>query len=64
MEATTKDILTTALRGAADAHAVHEATDLGGVYDEQWPEWYAEHMAHALGDAGYRLVESGEADEG
>jgi hypothetical protein len=60
MEATTTDLLTAALRRAADAHAVHEATELGGVYDEQWPEWYADHMTHTLVDAGYRLIGSGQ----
>jgi hypothetical protein len=35
---------------------VHEKADLGGVYDEQWPEWYAAHMAKALAAAGLRLV--------
>lgn len=43
------------LRQAADAHGVHEKEDLGGVYDEQWPEWYAQHMARTLRAAGYRL---------
>jgi hypothetical protein len=58
MEATTTDLLTTALRSAAEAHAVHEATELAGVYDEQWPEWYANHMTHALRKAGYGLIAS------
>jgi hypothetical protein len=43
------------LRQAAEAHGVHEKEDLGGVYDEQWPEWYAQHMARTLHAAGYRL---------
>ncbi|WP_285114274.1 hypothetical protein [Leifsonia sp. fls2-241-R2A-40a] len=43
------------LRQAADAHGIHEKEDLGGVYDEQWPEWYAQHMAETLRAAGYRL---------
>jgi catechol 2,3-dioxygenase-like lactoylglutathione lyase family enzyme len=25
-------------------HGVHEAADLGGVRDEQWPQWYAAYM--------------------
>lgn len=44
------------LNQAAAAHGVHEATDLAGVYDEQWPEWYAAHMTRTLTEAGYRLV--------
>jgi hypothetical protein len=43
------------LRQAAEAHGIHEKEDLGGVYDEQWPEWYAQHMATTLREAGYRL---------
>ncbi|WP_199245762.1 hypothetical protein [Leifsonia sp. AG29] len=46
------------LRQAAEAHGVHEKEDLGGVFDEQWPEWYAQHMADTLRAAGYRLVRS------
>ncbi|MFF1876759.1 hypothetical protein [Leifsonia sp. NPDC058230] len=44
------------LKQAAEAHGVHEATELGGKYDEQWPEWYAQHMTETLIAAGYRLV--------
>lgn len=25
------------------AHGVYEATELDGVYDEDWPRWYAEY---------------------
>jgi hypothetical protein len=46
------------LNQAATAHGVHEATELAGVYDEQWPEWYAAHMTRTLTEAGYRLVRS------
>jgi hypothetical protein len=28
---------------AEEAHGVYEATDLGGVYDQDWPRWYAEY---------------------
>lgn len=47
------------LKQAADAHGVHEKTELNGVYDEQWPEWYAAHMVETLRAAGYRLVRTG-----
>lgn len=46
------------LKGAAAAHGIHEKNDLGGVYDENWPQWYAEHMTKALEEAGYGLVRS------
>jgi hypothetical protein len=47
------------LKQAASAHGVHEAEDLAGVYDQQWPEWYAAHMARTLAEAGYSLVRGG-----
>ena len=49
---TTAEILLDALQRAAAAHGIHEAEDLGGVYDENWPEWYAEHMTRTLARAG------------
>jgi hypothetical protein len=53
---TTTEILLDALTQAAKAHGVHEAEELGGVYDEQWPQWYAEHMTRTLDEAGYRIT--------
>ncbi|GLY94516.1 VOC family protein [Actinoplanes sp. NBRC 103695] len=38
-----------ALRDAAAAHGEYEKEQLGGVFDEQWPAWYAAHMARAAG---------------
>jgi hypothetical protein len=29
------------LTQAAEAHHVHERDQLGGIYDEAWPQWYA-----------------------
>jgi len=52
----TTDLLIDLLRGAAAAHGIHEAEVLGGVYDEQWPEWYAAHMASALDERGVELT--------
>lgn len=46
------------LKRAAAAHGVHEKEDLGGVFDEQWPEWYARHMVETLRSAGYRMERS------
>lgn len=51
-----EQVLLDLLRDAAAAHGVHEAEDLDGVYDEQWPEWYAAHMAHALVERGYEIT--------
>ncbi|MEU4386864.1 hypothetical protein [Promicromonospora sp. NPDC023805] len=50
------EILLGLLERAAAAHGIHEEEELGGVYDEAWPEWYAEHMARALADQGLRIV--------
>jgi catechol 2,3-dioxygenase-like lactoylglutathione lyase family enzyme len=49
------------LKRTAAAHGVHEKNDLNGVYDQDWPQWYSEFMAKALGEAGYRLVKAGAA---
>jgi|GEM_PF-2357823 len=40
------------LRGRAGAaHGVYEEGELGGVYDQQWPQWYAAYLvAHGLSD--------------
>jgi hypothetical protein len=48
---TTETVLD-ALERAATAHGVHEAEELGGVYDQEWPSWYAAHMARTLREAG------------
>ncbi|MFI6424312.1 hypothetical protein [Promicromonospora sp. NPDC050880] len=53
---TDQEILLDLLKQAATAHGVHEKEELGGVYDENWPAWYARHMARALADQGYRIV--------
>ncbi|MFD7308694.1 hypothetical protein [Promicromonospora sp. NPDC059942] len=50
------EILLDLLRQAATAHGVHEQEELGGVYDEGWPEWYTEHMTRTLAEQGYRIV--------
>jgi len=49
-------VILDALQRAAAAHGVHEAEELGGRFDEQWPQWYAEHMTRTLADSGYRIV--------
>ncbi|MFC4065190.1 VOC family protein [Actinoplanes subglobosus] len=40
-----------ALRDAATAHGQYEATVLDGRHDEDWPSWYAAHMARSAGFA-------------
>jgi len=47
------DIILEALKNASAAHGVHEK-ELGKP-DPDWPQWYAAHMARALGGAGYHL---------
>lgn len=48
----TEEVVLDALERAAAAHGVHEAEELGGVYDEEWPSWYAAHMAATLAEHG------------
>ncbi|MEV4313020.1 hypothetical protein [Actinocrispum sp. NPDC049592] len=50
------EILLDALKKAAAAHGKYEADELGGVYDEDWPQWYAQHMARTLAESGYLIV--------
>ncbi|GAA4557752.1 hypothetical protein [Planotetraspora kaengkrachanensis] len=52
----TKQIILDLLKRAAAAHGVYEAEVLGGRYDEDWPQWYADHMARTLAEGGYRIV--------
>lgn len=58
MAQSTVDTLTVALKRAAAAHGIYEAEVLGGVYDTEWPQWYAEHMTQTLAAAGHRLSAS------
>ncbi|MGJ6963720.1 hypothetical protein ACSDR0_17595 [Streptosporangium sp. G11] len=53
---TTTEIILDILSRAAVAHGVHEAEVLGGRHDEEWPQWYAEHMTRTLAESGYRIV--------
>jgi hypothetical protein len=33
------------------AHGEYESTELGGVYDQDWPRWYAGYaVEHGVGD--------------
>ncbi|MGZ8563777.1 MAG: hypothetical protein ACXWWU_09175 [Candidatus Limnocylindria bacterium] len=54
MEADRSTAVATLLREAEGAHALYEAVVLDGVYDQDWPRWYAtyavEHgVAEVLG---------------
>lgn len=51
-------VLLTLLTEAAKAHGVYERTELAGQYDENWPEWYARHMARSLTDLGLEITEN------
>lgn len=53
---TDQEILLDLLKRAATAHGVHEKEELGGVYDENWPAWYARHMARTLAERGWRIT--------
>jgi hypothetical protein len=34
-----------------EAHGRYEATELNGVYDEEWPRWYAAYAVdHGIGE--------------
>ena len=38
------------LTEAEAAHGVYETTELNGVYDQEWPRWYAEYAVdHGIG---------------
>jgi hypothetical protein len=50
------EILTEALMRTAAAHGVYETEVLNGVYDDDWPQWYARHLARTLAEDGYRLT--------
>lgn len=50
------------LRDAQRAHGAYETEILGGVYDEEWPAWYASYLLdHGLRDRlpGVRLDAAG-----
>jgi hypothetical protein len=53
MELNASEILLDLLKRAAAAHGLHEK-ELGKP-DPDWPQWYAEYMSRALGEAGYRI---------
>jgi hypothetical protein len=51
MAADRTDQVTALLIETAEAHGRYEASELGGVYDEAWADWYAAYAVdHGLGD--------------
>jgi hypothetical protein len=43
------------------AHGAFETTELNGVYDEEWPRWYAEYAVdHGIGTLMGRAVTTDE----
>lgn len=56
----TTSVLLSALKDTAEAHGIYEELALGGVFDKNWPEWYARHMARVLAEQGYTITASEE----
>jgi hypothetical protein len=52
-----------ALNRAAAAHGEYESTELGGVYDQAWADWYAKHMSASLHADGFAVAPGLLADE-
>jgi hypothetical protein len=52
-----QDKLTALLEQSQKAHHAYEATELEGVFDEQWPQWYADFLV-ANGFADLLAVEA------
>jgi len=51
MEADRIEAVNALLVRAGGAHGAFEATELNGVYDEEWAGWYAEYaVEHGIGD--------------
>jgi hypothetical protein len=45
------DTIMTLLVETGNAHGRYEATELQGVYDQDWPRWYAAYaVEHGIGD--------------
>ena len=57
MSESERDIVLRLLKETSAAHGEYETAELGGVYDEQWPEWYATYFTDRLHAEGRRLSE-------
>jgi hypothetical protein len=54
---TTEAALARLLGATLAAHGAYETAELGGVYDRQWPAWYARYLAeHGIGALLERAV--------
>lgn len=52
------DAIAALLVEAEQAHGVYEATELNGVYDREWPRWYASYAVdHGISDLLGRTVD-------
>jgi hypothetical protein len=46
------DAIAALLTETESAHGVYEASVLNGIYDQDWPQWYAQYaVEHGMGDA-------------
>jgi hypothetical protein len=55
------DAISALLSEAEEAHGAYEATELNGVYDQDWARWYAIYaVEHGIGDSIGRSVTAGE----
>jgi hypothetical protein len=55
------DAISALLVEAEGAHGVYESTQLGGVYDQAWPAWYAAYAVdHGIGALIGRAVTTDE----
>ena len=51
METSAEKAVAALLRETQTAHAAYETNDLGGVFDQEWPAWYAAYLLdHGLRD--------------
>lgn len=45
------EAITALLEEAEAAHGIYEKTELNGVYDQDWPRWYAAYaVEHGIGE--------------
>jgi hypothetical protein len=52
--------VTALLHEAEAAHGTYETTELNGVYDQEWPRWYAAFaVEHGIGEVVGRAITSG-----
>ena len=59
MSETSQAKLAALLRRAGAAHGEYETSELGGVYDREWPSWYARYLvAHDIGDQLGRAIDA------